>query len=83
MALGNQINPMQNMMQAFQQFSQDPAKYLRQMGIQVPDGMTNPTQILNWAQESGAVTPQQMQQVQQAQQSAAQSPIFNRYFGQR
>lgn len=75
-----QMNPMQNMMQAFQQFSQNPAEYFQRMGIQIPQGMNSPTQIWNWMQQSGNISPQQMSQIQQAQRSAANSPVFNQYF---
>jgi len=76
-------NPMGQMMQAFQQFSQNPAGFLQQMGIQVPHGMNNPTQLWDWMQKSGNINPQQLQQVQQAQQSAANSPIFMQAFGKK
>lgn len=77
------VNPMQQMMQAFQQFQQNPAGFMRQMGVNVPTGMSNPTQIWNWMQQSGSISPQQMQQLQQAQRSASNSPIFMQYFGKR
>ncbi len=77
------MNPMNQMMQAFQQFSQNPTHFLQQMGIQVPQGMNNPTQLWDWMQKSGNVNTQQLQQIQQAQQSAANSPIFMQAFGRK
>lgn len=77
------MNPMNQMMQAFQQFSQNPTQFLQQMGVQVPHGMNSPTQIWDWMQKSGNINQQQLQQIQQAQQSASNSPIFMRAFGRK
>lgn len=55
-----QMNPMQ----AIQQIKSNPAAMLKQAGMNVPDGMTDPQQIVNHLLQSGQVTNQRLQAAQ-------------------
>lgn len=57
--------PQTNPMQALQQLQQNPAAMLRQKGLNIPDGMTNPQQIVQHLVQSGQVSNGRLQQVMQ------------------
>lgn len=56
-----QITPQQ----AWQQFRQDPVAALRQAGLNVPDGMTDPQQITQHLVQSGQVPQNRFAQAMQ------------------
>ena len=62
--------PMQNMyqqqpgpQQMLQQLRANPVAYLRQAGMDVPDGMNDPQQIINHLLQSGQVSNQRLAQL--------------------
>ena len=67
------LNPMQ-LMQMLPQLKGNPMQFLAQRGIQVPQGMTNPQQIVQQMLNSGRIT---QAQVDQARQMAMQSGMFS------
>ena len=54
-----------NPMQMMQQLRQNPAAVLKQAGLNIPDGMTNPQQIVNHLLQSGQVPQARYQQAMQ------------------
>ena len=56
-----QINPQQML----QQLRADPAGTLRQRGLNIPEGMTNPQQIIQHLVQSGQVSNPRLQQAMQ------------------
>ena len=54
-----------NPMQAMQQLRSDPAGFLRQAGLNVPAGISEPQQLINHLMQSGQVSQQQYQQAMQ------------------
>ena len=60
-ALGQQANPMQ----MIQQIRQNPAAMLKQAGMTIPDGMSNPQQIVQHLVQSGQVSNARLQSVMQ------------------
>ena len=54
-----------NPMQTLQQLRSNPAAMLRQAGMNVPDGMNDPQQIVNHLLQSGQVNNTRLQQAQQ------------------
>ena len=65
------LNPMQ-LMQMLPQLKGNPMQFLSQRGIQIPQGMTNPQQIVQQMLNSGRIT---QAQVDQARQMAMQMGI--------
>lgn len=61
--LGGQQRP--NPMQMMQQLRADPTGFLRQAGLNVPSGITDPQQIINHLMQSGQVSQQRYQQAMQ------------------
>ena len=61
--------PRMNPMQMLQQLRQNPAQMLRQAGLNVPDNLNDPNQIIQHLMNSKQVT---QQQYEQARQMAAQ-----------
>ncbi|MBO7669842.1 MAG: hypothetical protein J6S60_04555 [Oscillospiraceae bacterium] len=59
-SLGQQTNPMQMM----QQLRSNPAATLKQAGMNVPDGMTDPQQIVNHLLQSGQISNSRLQMAQ-------------------
>lgn len=55
----------QNPQQILQQLQQDPAGMLKQKGLTIPQGMTNPQQIVNHLISSGQIPNARLQQVLQ------------------
>lgn len=54
-----------NPMELMGQFRQNPIGILQQVGYQIPDGMTNPQQILNHLMQSGQLPNERLQKAQQ------------------
>ena len=61
--------PQMNPMQMLQQLRQKPAQMLRRAGLNVPDNLNDPNQIIQHLMNSKQVT---QQQYEQARQMAAQ-----------
>lgn len=64
------LNPSQ-LMQMLPQLRGNPMQFLAQRGIQIPQGMNDPQQIVQQMLNSGRIT---QAQVDQARQMAAQFP---------
>lgn len=58
------LNPMQ-IMQMLPQIKSNPMQFLAQRGIQIPQGMNNPQQIVQQMLNSGRVTQAQVDQARQ------------------
>ena len=58
------LNPMQ-LMQMLPQLKGNPMQFLSQRGIQIPQGMTNPQQIVQQMLNSGRITQAQVDQARQ------------------
>ena len=56
---------MSNPMQLLQSLRQNPVEVLRQRGFSVPDGMTNPNQIIQHLMSSGQINQNRLAQAQQ------------------
>lgn len=54
-----------NPMQAVTQIRQNPAAFLQQAGLSIPQGMTDPQQMVQHLLQSGQVNNQQIQAAQQ------------------
>ena len=67
------LNPMQ-LMQMLPQLKGNPMQFLAQRGIQIPQGMYNPQQIVQQMLNSGRIS---QSQVDQARQMAMQSGMFS------
>ena len=65
-SLGNG-NPQQNQQQLFQSFRSDPAGFMKDRGINIPQGvnMQDPGAILNSLMQSGQINNQRYQQAMQ------------------
>ena len=61
--------PRVNPMQMLQQLRQNPAQMLRQAGLNVPDNLNDPNQIIQHLMNSGQIS---QQRYEQARQMAAQ-----------
>lgn len=61
--------PRMNPMQMLQQLRQNPVQMLRQAGLNVPDNLTSPNDIIQHLMNSGQIT---QQRYEQARQMAAQ-----------
>ena len=66
-SLGGQTTPMQqvNPMQMLQQIQSNPSAVLRSRGLTIPEGMSNPQQIVQHLVQSGQVSNSRLQQVMQ------------------
>ena len=62
---GQMPAPMANLQNALAQIKQNPMALLRQAGLNVPEGMTNPNQIINHLVQSGQINQQRLAQAQQ------------------
>lgn len=60
-----QNNQGMNPMQAIAQIRQNPTAFLQQAGLNIPQGMTDPQQMVQHLLQSGQVTGQQLQAAQQ------------------
>lgn len=61
--------PRMNPMQMLQQLRQNPVRMLRQAGLNVPDNLNDPNQIIQHLMNSGQIS---QQRYEQARQMAAQ-----------
>jgi hypothetical protein len=61
--------PRMNPMQMLQQLQQNPVQMLRQAGLNVPDNLNDPNQIIQHLMNSGQIS---QQRYEQARQMAAQ-----------
>lgn len=64
-SLGKQPAPqMQNPQQILQQLRNNPASTLKQAGLNIPDNMNDPGQIINYLLQSGQVQNSRLQAAQ-------------------
>ena len=56
------MNPLQ-LLQMLPQLQQNPAAFLQQRGIPVPQGMNDPNAILKWFVDNGKATQAQIDQL--------------------
>ena len=64
-ALGGGTPMQANPMQIIQQLRQNPVAMLKQRGLNIPDGMSNPQQIVQHLVQSGQVSNARLQSVMQ------------------
>lgn len=65
-ALNGQAQPqMLNLQNALAQIKSDPVGMLRQAGLNIPSGMSDPQSILSYLLQSGQVNQSRLTQVQQ------------------
>lgn len=65
-ALNGRNQPsMMNLQNALAQIKQNPMALLRQAGLNIPDGMTNPQNIINHLLQSGQLNNSRLAQAQQ------------------
>lgn len=57
--------PMMNLQNALSQLRANPSAILRQAGLNIPDGMNDPRQIIDHLLQSGQVNQNRIAQVQQ------------------
>lgn len=60
--------PRMNPMQMLQQLRQNPAQMLRQAGLNVPDNLNDPNQIIQHLMNSGQISQQRYEQARQMAQ---------------
>lgn len=67
MSLFNQLggNAPQNPTQIINQLRANPAAMLKQRGLNIPDGMTDPQQIINHLIQTGQINNSRLQMAQQ------------------
>ena len=65
MSLFDQLGMQMNPQQMLQQIKSNPAAVLRQKGLNIPDGMTNPQQIIQHLISSGQVPQSRHMQAMQ------------------
>lgn len=63
-SLNQQPQQPQNSMQMVSQLRANPAAILRQRGLNIPDGMNDPQQIINYLLQSGQVSNNRLQMAQ-------------------
>ena len=63
--IGNAPNALPNARSALQRIMSDPVGVLRQRGLSIPTGMTNPQQIINHLVQSGQVPQNRLTQAMQ------------------
>ena len=69
---------MNNMMSMFQNFMQNPMSYLA--GMNIPQGMSDPNQIIQQLMNSGRINQGQYNQAQQMARQMRNNPAFRQYF---
>ncbi len=62
--LKNSPAPMPSPAQYLAQIKADPVSFIRRAGFNIPDGITNPQQMINYLLTSGQRTPAQFAQAQ-------------------
>lgn len=63
-------------MSKFQQFSGNPMQMLSQSGLNIPQGITNPNDIIQHLMNSGKLSQEQYAQIQQTAQRIRNNPMF-------
>ena len=70
-------NPMQ-ILQMISNLQQNPMQILRQAGLNIPNGINSPQDIIQHLLNSGQITQEQVNQAQQMQRSPMFANLFNR-----
>lgn len=70
-------NPMQ-ILQMISNLQQNPMQILRQAGLNIPNGVNSPQDIIQHLLNSGQITQDQVNQAQQMQKSPMFTNLFNR-----
>lgn len=70
-------NPMQ-ILQMISNLQQNPMQILRQAGLNIPNGVNSPQDIIQHLLNSGQITQEQVNQAQQMQKSPMFANLFNR-----
>lgn len=70
-------NPMQ-ILQMISNLQQNPMQILRQAGLNIPNGVNSPQDIIQHLLNSGQITQEQVNQAQQMQRSPMFTNLFNR-----
>ena len=65
MSLFNQLGANQNPTQMISQLRVNPAAMLKQRGLNIPDGMNDPQQIINHLLQTGQINNSRLQMAQQ------------------
>ena len=65
MSLFNQLGSNQNPAQMINQLRANPAAMLKQRGLNIPDGMNDPQQIINHLLQTGQINNSRLQMAQQ------------------
>jgi len=63
--LNTNNNPIGSLQNALLQIKQNPVAVLRQAGLNIPEGINNPQQIINHLMQSGQIDQQRLMQAQQ------------------
>lgn len=70
-------NPMQ-ILQMISNLQQNPMQILRQAGLNIPNGVNSPQDIIQHLLNSGQITQEQVNQAQQMQKNPMFANLFNR-----
>lgn len=70
-------NPMQ-ILQMISNLQQNPIQILRQAGLNIPNGVNSPQDIIQHLLNSGQITQEQVNQAQQMQKNPMFANLFNR-----
>lgn len=70
-------NPMQ-ILQMISNLQQNPMQILRQAGLNIPNGVNSPQDIIQHLLNSGQITQEQVNQAQQMQRNPMFANLFNR-----
>lgn len=70
-------NPMQ-ILQMISNLQQNPIQILRQAGLNIPNGVNSPQDIIQHLLNSGQITQEQVNQAQQMQRNPMFANLFNR-----
>lgn len=70
-------NPMQ-ILQMISNLQQNPMQILKQAGLNIPNGVNSPQDIIQHLLNSGQITQEQVNQAQQMQRSPMFANLFNR-----
>lgn len=70
-------NPMQ-ILQMISNLQQNPMQILKQAGLNIPNGVNSPQDIIQHLLNSGQITQEQVNQAQQMQKNPMFANLFNR-----
>lgn len=73
-------NGLNQLLSGFQNFMQNPAQMLKQMGLSA-DALKNPQATVQQMMNSGKLNQQQYNQLQQMANNITQNPMFRQMFG--